>query len=519
MIKTLPDILENSSRLFPNNEAFRCGDQYLTYEDLNFKTSQLANHLIRSGVKKGDRVGIYMNRCIETVVAVYGILKSGAAYVPLDSTAPHARTLFLLNDCGIRFLVTTPKQSTRILKVLEEDSPIKQIIGLSEDIGHVSWTTIYKNSLESYKNLKISGQDLAYIMYTSGSTGTPKGIMHTHSSALTYAELSANLYGLNSKDRVGNHAPLHFDISTFGYFSAPYAGATTVIIPDAHTKFPVSLAKLIEAEKLTVWYSVPLALIQLWLSGALKNHNLQSLRWVLFGGENFTIKYLRALMQCWPNSKFSNVYGPAEVNQCTYHNLEHIPDLEEQIPIGKVWDKTEYKILNKKDEEVSYGESGELVIKSSTMMLGYWNNQNLTNDSLYKEKSSSNVEHVYFRTGDLVKQNSNGDFLFLGRTDRQVKIRGHRIEIDEIEAVLTGYKEVKAAAVCVIENENNDKKIIAAVLSTSNSKLDTLELMDFCKKHLPTYSVPHRINVLKQFPRTSSGKTDLTAIKKNLIAL
>jgi non-ribosomal peptide synthetase component F len=346
MVKTLPDILENSSRLFPNNEAFRCGDQYLTYEDLNFKTSQLANHLIRSGVKKGDRVGIYMNRCIETVVAVYGILKSGAAYVPLDSTAPHARTLFLLNDCGIRFLVTTPNQSKRILKVLEEDSPIKQIIGLSEDVGHVSWKTIYNIPLENYKNLKISGHDLAYIMYTSGSTGTPKGIMHTHNSALAYAELSANLYGLNSKDRVGNHAPLHFDISTFGYFSSPYAGATTVIIPDAHTKFPVSLAKLIEAEKLTVWYSVPLALIQLWLSGALKNHNLQSLRWVLFGGENFTIKYLRALMLCWPNTKFSNVYGPAEVNQCTFHNLKQIPYLEEHIPIGKVWDKSYYIIFN-----------------------------------------------------------------------------------------------------------------------------------------------------------------------------
>ncbi len=521
MIYTLPNCIENSANLFPNKEAFRCGESSLTYADLDIKTNQLAKHLVDSGVQKGDRIGIYMNRCIETAIAIYGILKAGAAYVPIDPVAPRARTQFLIDNCGIQFLVSVPKQKKRVAKLLEEETPLKQIIGIfdSSDGTCFSWESIFSVSLANYQKVNILSDDLAYVMYTSGSTGAPKGIMHTHKSGLAYAQLSANLYELKPEDRVANHAPLHFDISTFGYFSAPYASATTVIIPDAHTNLPVSLGALIAEEKISIWYSVPLALSQLLLCGVLDKHDYSSIRWVLFGGENFPVKYLEGVMKKWPQAQYSNVYGPAEVNQCTFYNFNATEEIGTYVPIGKVWNNTEFKILDENDNEIEKGESGQLVIHSSTMMLGYWNNSELTKRSLYKEGIANDLVITYYRTGDQVMQDDLNRLVFLGRKDRQIKVRGYRIELDEVEAILNSHKLVKECTVCVLEKENNEKILTAAVILLLGAQAEANELIAHCRSKLPAYAIPQRIDILEDFPRTGSGKIDLTQIKETLIAL
>lgn len=514
---TLTDIIKNSADLYPNNEAFKCGDTSVSYKQLDVKTSQLAKCLVDSGIKKGDRVGIYLNRCIETVIAIYGILKAGAAYVPLDFTAPHQRTRFLINNCGIEFLVTSNKQKRKITALLDGSLSLKEIIGLSQDmpVKTLSWDFVFNINLKNYRATKIVEDDLAYVMFTSGSTGAPKGIMHTHRSGLNYAKLSADLYRVNPNDRVGNHAPINFDISTFGYFSAPLAGASTVIITDAHTKFPVSLANLMAQEKLTIWYSVPLALVQMLLSGALDKINLNSLKWVLFGGEVFGLKYLKQFLEKWPNATFSNVYGPAEVNQCTYHNFNSLSKINSYLPIGKVWDNTEFKILDEDDKEVVKGAQGQLVIRSGTMMKGYWNNQDLTQASLYTETIAPKLNHAYYRTGDLVRLNENGELLFLGRKDNQIKLRGFRIEIDEIENTLLKHNGVVEVAV-MLQNIDEEKVLIATLLIDENSNTTTEDLMKHCKNNLPVYAVPSRILVLKSFPRTSSGKVNKNEIEKTI---
>lgn len=521
MIYTIPHTVENAASLYPNKEAFRYDTFALTFSDLDTKSSQLAKHLSDSGIRKGDLVGIYMHRCLETAIAMYGILKSGAAYVPLDPTAPHARIQFLVDDCDIKFILATQKQGKKMNRLYDESSSLKQIIGVSEhnSIACFTWDYIFSISLEDYKKVKILEHDLAYIIYTSGSTGVPKGIMHSHYSGLSYARLSAELYGLNSEDRLANHAPLHFDVSTFAYFGGPLTGATTVIVSDAHTKMPASLAALISNEKISVWYSVPLALSQLVQSGVLENYDYSNLRFVLFAGEIFTIKYLKALMRIWPNTKYSNIYGPAETNQCTNYNFDSNTSIGDFLPIGKAWANTEYKILDHDDQEVSKGDTGELVVRSATMMIGYWNNAILTQKSFFKEKIAENLTHLFYRTGDLVKEDLNNDLLFLGRADRQVKIRGYRIELDEIEAILNQHQTVKEAAVCLLENFNEEKQIAAVVILKTNMQINTNELLAHCRSQLPTYAVPHSINILDDFPRTGSGKTDLTQIKEKIIAL
>nr|WP_282123516.1 amino acid adenylation domain-containing protein [Algibacter mikhailovii] len=516
---TLVDIITNAVELFPSKEAFKCEENALSFNELDIKTSQLASCLVDLGVDQGDRVGIYLNRCIETVIAIYGILKAGAAYVPLDFTAPHARTQSIIDNCDISFLVSSNKQKRKIASLSKQKSSLKGIIGVTQDLPLESlpWEFVFNITLDNYSPKKINEDDLAYIMFTSGSTGTPKGIMHTHKSGLNYAMLSSQLYQVKSSDKVGNHAPINFDISTFGYFSAPLAGASTVIITDAHTKFPVSLAKLIHEEQLTIWYSVPLALIQILLSGALDKIEINSLRWVLFGGEVFGLKYLKELMAKWPDAMFSNVYGPAEVNQCTYYNFNSLFKHTSQLPIGKVWDKTSYKILDSDDNEVAKGDMGVLVINSITMMKGYWGKEELTKQSCYFEKSNADQESRYYRTGDVVFENANGDLVFVGRNDRQVKLRGFRIELDEIESVLLKHPSVREASVIIVELTENKKSIYAAILLLSEAQVLPKELISFCKTNLPGYAVPERIEIFVELPRTSSGKIDRNVLKKNII--
>lgn len=515
MIYLLPHTISNSAKRFPDREAFRCGNAALTYRQMERRMNQVAGVLHEANLQKGDRVGIYLNRCIETAIAMYGIMQAGGVYVPIDPKAPVSRSRFLIEDCGIKILISQPAQKRHLAKVLEAPSNVHTLIGLNEEregINSISWETVFEHKDQFTLPFRLLEKDLAYIIYTSGSTGQPKGIMHTHYSGLSYARLSAEVYDLNEKDRIGNHAPIHFDISTLGYFTSPFVGACSVIVSDAHTIFPASLADLIEKEALTVWYSVPLALIQLLQNKVLDNKKITQLRWLLYGGEPFPPKYIKALMEHWPTTRFCNVYGPAEVNQCTYYHLPGPPQLDESIPIGKVWKNTDFLIINEEDQPVDQGETGELLIRSATQMKGYWGNPELTDQSLYKQITDHETL-LFYRTGDLVKIDQHNQMHFLGRKDFQVKIRGHRVELDAVEASLMTHNSVSEAAVYAIQATEESKQIAAAVILKPTVSISTEELTNFLKTQLPMYAVPEKITFVKDFPRTTSGK-----IKRSMIA-
>jgi len=299
MIYNIPHIILNSAARFPNRPAFGNGKEVLTFAEFAVQMEKVANQLQHLEIQKGDRVGVYLNRDLATAIAIFGVMRAGGVYVPLDSKSPPAVTRFLIKDCGIKILITNHLQKKNLAKVVEEETGLETIIGLDEDwkIPTISWEAIQKQPDIFQPTFSLLEDDLAYVIYTSGSTGDPKGIVHTHYSGLSYARLSADLYGITEEDRVSNHAPVFFDISLFGYLSAPLVGAYTLIISDGHTVFPTSLSQLIEKEKLTIWYSVPLALIQLFQNGQLDQRDLTSLRWVLYAGEPFPPKFLRPLMQ------------------------------------------------------------------------------------------------------------------------------------------------------------------------------------------------------------------------------
>ncbi len=514
MIKLLHESIDHWAGSTPGKQAFRFLDRSLTYRELSEKSARLAGILKDHGVRRGDRVGVYLRKSLETPVAVYGIMKAGAAFVPLDPAAPAARIKSMLEHCGIRCLITNPDMRENLITALEVCDTVDCIIGVSglewQNVQSIGWVDVEKSPIAAPVGL--AENDIAYIMYTSGSTGIPKGITHTHSSGLAYARMITQLYDVQSSDRFGNHAPLHFDISTFDYFGAPLCGATTIIIPEPYMILPASLSELMEKERLTLWFSVPHALIQLLIYGSLEKRDLGSLRWVIFGGEPFPPKHLRALMAQWPQARFSNSYGPAEVNMCAYYHVdEPVGEHSESIPIGQVWDIAEGLIVDENDQPVTPGKQGELLVRSPTRMQGYWQEPALNQKCFFIRPVSEDVAETFYRTGDLVSDSGVGRMMFLGRKDRQIKMRGFRIELDEIEFVLAKHHEVEETAAYVISSGD---RIEAAVTLRPGSKIDCKQLAQYCTTQLPTYAVPQIIRIMDTFPRTTSQKIDRRELGK-----
>ena len=279
--------------------------------------------------------------------------------------------------------------------------------------------------------------------------------------------------------------------------------------------FPRSLAELIERERLTFWYSVPLALIQLLLRGGIEDRDCSSLRWVLFGGEPFPPKHLARLAELWPHARFSNSYGPAEVNQCTAFHVPAGPvDPHEPIPIGPVWPGAEGLIVGPDDQLVEAGEPGELLIHSRTMMQGYWSRPDLNRHAFYSHDEPAGSK-VFYRTGDLVQERADGNLMFLGRKDRQIKVRGYRVELDEIESVLAGTSGVAEAAAVALRDAEGNTSIVAFVRLRDEVEETEAQLRRAASAKLPSYAVPSRIQVLETLPRTGSNKIDRTELKRS----
>ncbi len=518
----LSHILDHAADRDPDHEAMRWNGRALTYAAWHRRATALARALADQGVRPGDRVGIYLHKSLETAVAVYGIWLAGAAYVPLDPLAPAGRLTFALNDCGVRHLVTQPNKAEAV-RQLAAETALEAVIGLAPQadlaVRALSWEAVDSAAPGPAPAGRRMEQDLAYVMYTSGSTGTPKGLMHTHASGLAYARLSAAQYGVTQADRLSNHSPLHFDMSTFDFFTGPLCGATTVIIPEPVTKLPASMSKLIQDERLTIWYSVTTALVQLVLRGVLAERDLSSLRWILYGGEPFPPKHLRALQRLIPSAVVANVYGPAEVNQCTHYTVPPLADEDDDaIPIGQVWDNSEGLLLSADDQPVAPGEIGELVVRTPTMMRGYWGRPDLNVRAFYRRPAFDHYEDVFYRTGDLMQVDAEGRLRFFGRKDRQIKTRGYRVELDEVENALSHHPAVGECATYAVPDGEGSQLVEAAVLPRAGQALAEADLAAALAQRLPPYAVPARIRVLDEFPRTGTGKIDRRALRDQALA-
>ena len=508
---SLRNLLAASFKNTPDNIAVIDRKQSLTYGELHAKSRHLAASLSIKSVLPGDRIGIYLDKSIEAVIAIFAILNSGAAYVPIDPTLPAKRVAFLVNNCRLKGLISDPK---KLDKVRDE---LTSTISSMADVGHgLVWCGITHLSEPDCIDEVNNADDLAYILYTSGSSGHPKGVMVSDRAALTFVEWAADYAGLHSNDRVSSQAPFHFDLSIFDIFATIKVSAAIILVPPEVSIFPRTLADWIEQQGITVWYSVPSVLIRLVVQGGLERYSYSRLRKILFAGEVFPINLLRELQAAIPHPGYHNLYGPTESNVCSAYEVGIITSTETApIPIGQACAGNELLVVNEYDEICRPGETGEVLITGPTLMQGYWGMPELTREVFASLPARQNIQ--FYRSGDYAYQDQTGNLHYCGRRDRQIKIRGYRIEPGEIEAVLMLHPKVLQATVLPVEHRVNDSRdggfIKAYVVPRIANTFTIQELILFCAENLPSYMVPRAIEVKTYLPTTANGKLDLSRLK------
>ena len=503
----LESLLQNSAqRTADAIAAIEPEGRSISYQDLEGYAATIHSALEICGVAPGDRVGLCIAKTIDTLASVFGVLKAGAAYVPVDYSSPPSRNAYVFDNCAANAIVVEPDRADALEAELDGTWSRHTFPSHGENApGYV--VLVPERRRESNATVPT---DLAYILYTSGSTGRPKGVMHSHSAALAFIDWCSEELQPIAMDRFSSHAPFHFDLSILDIYLSIKHGASVVLIGSEVGKQPRTLAEIIEAQRITIWYSTPSILRMLVEYGDLASIDASSLRTVIFAGEVFPIKHLRNLMKTLPEPTYYNFYGPTETNVCTYYRVERQlePDRATPLPIGKVCSGDLLLVIDDDGCVVGPSERGELIATGGSVMLGYWNNP----ERNAKAFVSINGEKWY-RTGDIVRQDETGDYIYVGRRDRMVKRLGYRVELGEIEAAINRHPSISEAAVIANSNDDGDTSILAFVSWSDEQPFSVLRMKQFCAQYIPLYMMPNEFKTLESLPKTSTDKLDYQRLK------
>ncbi len=507
----LTDWLEHWAEATPDATAVEdSAGNRATYAELDRLARRIASRLHALGVRRGDRVGVSMPKCVNSVASIYGALKAGAVYVPTDYSSPPDRNRYIYGACDAKVICTDEKRAPTYGE--GETSGIPLLVFPGEGPSGVGSPALDEGDEAWESGDKPGLNDLAYILYTSGSTGVPKGVMHTHASSISFVQWAASELKPTSNDRFSSHAPFHFDLSILDLYVPATAGAAIVIVGENLGKSPHELAGYMEERKLTVWYSVPSILALLVQFGKLEEKDFSSLRHVCFAGEVFPIKHFRDLTALWPDKEYWNLYGPTETNVCTFHHVVKPRDFERTtpLPIGLPCSNVRAKVVDEAFNDVTPGEEGVLYIHcSGPTMVGYFGDDERTAASIHTDGDGDR----WYSTGDVVIEGDGGELTFVGRRDRMVKRHGYRIELGEIEAGLYKHPQIDEAAAVAIETPAGTS-ITAFLSPAEGQKLSIIALKGHCAKALPSYMNPDKFTVLDRLPRTSTDKINYPELKK-----
>ncbi len=503
---TIQKLFEAQVTRTPAAIAAEFQGEQLTYRELNARANQLARFLGKQGVGPEVLVGVCVERSLEMLISVLAVLKAGGAYVPLDPIYPAERIAFMIEDAGLTLLVTQdrlakdiPASRARIVRVDAEAEVIAR---------------------ESEQNLALgtAPQNLAYIIYTSGSTGNPKGVAVEHRSLVNFVEAAVAVYEIKPSDRILQFASLCFDLSVEEIYPALICGATVILRTDEMISSPRGFLDQCGAWRISV-LDLPTAY---WheLADALDEDMSvpSSVRLVIIGGEKARPERVRAWQRCAGESvRLVNSYGPTETTVvATLCDLRQQNEAgsQQSVSIGRPIRNTTVFVLDDLRRPVPIGVPGELYIGGIGVARGYLNRPELTTEKFIPNPFSKDENAKLYRTGDVVLYRADGTIEFVGRVDNQIKIRGFRVELGEIEQALSSHPRVTDSVVVLHEDEAGDKRLVAYVVPASEPTPTLTELRSFLKTKLPSYMLPSVLETIAALPIMPNGKTDRRALPK-----
>jgi amino acid adenylation domain-containing protein len=497
----LASLVRDAAARDPDAIAVRAPDGVMTYGALDRAADRVARALLSLGVRPGDRVGVWTEKSARTVAIFQGVLRAGAAYVPADPLSPAVRIGAILRDCGVSAVATSAARAAQLRATGVDAAAL--LTDTSAGDGpplapgpSLSWADVEAIPATPLERADAPGGDaLAYILYTSGSTGRPKGVAISHDNALAFVRWAAEEIQARPGDRLSSHAPFHFDLSVLDLYVAFCAGAAVCVIPEWTSYSAKRLVSFVLSERITVWYSVPSALMLMMDGGGLLDAPAPDLRAILFAGEVFPIGQLSRLRRHFSRARLLNLYGPTETNVCAFHEVGDLGggSPPAALPIGRACSGDRVWAVDERGAVIGPGEEGELVVEGPTVMLGYWGQPPQAGRP--------------YATGDIVRLRQDGAYELVGRRDQMVKVRGNRVELGEIEATLGAHPDIKEAAVAV-EGDGMEARLIACVVPVGERSPPLLAVKKHCAERLPRYMIPDEVRVLDALPRTGNGKVD-----------
>ena len=496
----IQDLVQRHVSEAPDRIAITSHGRHWTYGELASSSDLIASHLVSLGVQPGDRIGVFLERSFSLIAGLLGILKAHAAYVPLDLQYPPHRLEWMARDGGFPVFLTTSDLVPRFPDVRSRPILLDQLDCEEDRIPHSPSKPGFSDENEDRA---------AYVMYTSGSTGVPKGVIVPHRGIRRLVH-STTYIQIRPEDVFFQHSPVSFDASTFEIWGALTQGARLVLMPPGKSSLR-DLGRTIQEEGVTV----------LWLTSGLFNsfidehpEALSGVKHLLAGGDILSVPHVARAIRRLPGTQLYNGYGPTENTTFScVHRIEPDPTRTTPIPIGKAIDGTTTHVLKADMTPVNPGEEGELFVGGRGVALGYLNQPELTQERFLPDPFSRETGSLLYRTGDYVRALPDGTLAFLGRKDRQVKLRGFRIELDEVETHLRNNPWISDCAVTIQGDDAVSKQMIAWVVSAIHPAPSERSLREHFMPCMPAHMLPERWQVLERLPLDPNGKIDRTQLK------
>jgi len=521
MSRLLHDYASQQAAQRPNSRAIVSGGESLTFGELEYQSNRLANLLRENGCEAGNRVCLFLDKSPAAIIAMHGVLKAGAVYVPIDVSSPAPRLRRIEESCRPSMNLVENGAAKMLDAVLTdsalESSPVVGTLDSTAISTEIFPSAFDGTDLSSASNIApdtgIGPDDTAHILFTSGSTGDPKGVMLSHRNVCHFVDWGREYFQIGPDDRNSGHPPLHFDLSTFDIYGSISAGAELHLVPAKANLLPSNLAKFIRESELTQWFSVPSALTLMARSEVIQKNDFPSLKRLLWCGEVLPTPTLIHCMERLPHVEFTNLYGPTETTiASSYFTVKNAPsDPRDQVPIGVPCEGEGLLVLDSEMQPVAKGEKGDLYISGSGLSKGYWNDPEKT-AGVFLEHASGKI----YRTGDIAYQGEDGQFYFVGRADTQIKSRGYRIELGEIEVAFNSLDILKECAVVGVPSSGFEgTAICCAFVSHDSEEIKPQVIRAGAKELLPGYMMPTQWKQYESLPKTGNGKSNRREIRES----